>query len=212
MQTPRNRYEAPHAGIPVRTVLIGLLILLLLGGCSLFVRPRARIMAVPQSGLPPLEVTFDGSQSTSNGGEILLYHWDFGDNTETTGRHVTHLYPSKGEFIVVLTVTDASGAIGDASMTITVRNLSPVASITVTPPIQEQTAWVRFDGRSSYDPDGAIVEWLWDFGDGTSNFGPYVEHRYDHIGTYTVLLRVIDDTGAEDVADYRMQIVGCGGC
>jgi len=57
---------------------------------------------------------------------------------------------------------------------------------------------VKFDASASYDPDGEIVKYLWDFGDGitqeTANSSIY--HIYESNGTYLVKLTVIDNKGA----------------
>ena len=57
---------------------------------------------------------------------------------------------------------------------------------------------ITFNGSSSYDPDGEIVEWFWDFGDGTTETGAIVKHSYPDPDTYFVELMVTDDDGAED--------------
>jgi len=49
---------------------------------------------------------------------------------------------------------------------------------------------------TSYDPDGVIVGWLWDFGDGTDSTEQNPVHTYTVPGTYTVTLTVTDDDGA----------------
>jgi len=187
-------------------------IALLLAGCPLWERPQARITAFPESGLPPLEVAFDGRLSHSSTGAIVAHAWDFGDNTQGTGISVSHLYAAKGSYTARLTVTDETGRTGSASVTIVVRNLPPLAVMTASPPIQEKTAWIRFDGSASSDPDGDIVDWHWTFGDGHEDWGPRVDHRYEQIGSYTVRLTVVDDSGEAAHAEYRMQIVGCGSC
>jgi len=62
-----------------------------------------------------------------------------------------------------------------------------------------------FDGSMSYDPDGSIVEYLWDFGDGTSASGAIVEHTFTKRGTYDVTLTVRDDAG--DTSSSHLLIV-----
>jgi len=47
---------------------------------------------------------------------------------------------------------------------------------------------------ASYDPDGAVVGWTWNLGDGSFATGPFVNHKYA-AGTYTVTLMVTDDSG-----------------
>jgi chitodextrinase len=61
---------------------------------------------------------------------------------------------------------------------------------------------VIFDASNSYDPDGTIVSYEWDFGDGEIATGIQASHRFrgamDQPRTYTVTLIVIDDEGFTD--------------
>ena len=52
---------------------------------------------------------------------------------------------------------------------------------------------VRFDGSASYDKDGYIASFVWDFGDGESGFGPTPVHVYQNAGTYRAKLYVTDN-------------------
>ncbi|HEY1277954.1 MAG TPA: PKD domain-containing protein [Thermoleophilaceae bacterium] len=57
---------------------------------------------------------------------------------------------------------------------------------------------VQFDGGASVDPDGSIVRYDWDFGDGTTlpDGGPTPTHVYTSPGSFTVTLAVTDNEGA----------------
>ena len=56
-----------------------------------------------------------------------------------------------------------------------------------------------FNSFDSSDPDGSIVNWLWDFGDGTTSNVPHPAIKvYETPGTYTVTLTVTDNDGATD--------------
>jgi len=52
---------------------------------------------------------------------------------------------------------------------------------------------VTFNASASLDPDGTIVSYVWDFGDGDSDNGAMVEHAYTTVGTYNVTLTVSDN-------------------
>ncbi|MCD6468180.1 MAG: PKD domain-containing protein [Thermoplasmata archaeon] len=54
---------------------------------------------------------------------------------------------------------------------------------------------IVFDGSDSYDPDGSIVSYEWDFGDGSTGSGEAPSHMYKSSGEYTVTLTVTDDGG-----------------
>lgn len=53
-----------------------------------------------------------------------------------------------------------------------------------------------FDGSGSTDSDGSIVEYAWDFGDGSSGSGMTTSYTYGASGDYAVTLTVTDDGGA----------------
>ncbi len=75
-------------------------------------------------------------------------------------------------------------------------NLSPKASIFADGTVGIAPLSVYFDGSGSYDPDGEIVSYDWDFGDGTTDSGETVSHTFRDPGGYTVTLTVTDDQGA----------------
>jgi PKD repeat protein len=53
-----------------------------------------------------------------------------------------------------------------------------------------------FDGTDSWDSDGSVISYAWDFGDGSSETGPLASHTYASPGTYVVRLTVEDEDGA----------------
>jgi len=54
---------------------------------------------------------------------------------------------------------------------------------------------VNFSGSGSYDVDGNIVSYLWNFGDNTTALGVNANHIYTSPGIYTVTLTVTDNNG-----------------
>ncbi len=54
---------------------------------------------------------------------------------------------------------------------------------------------VTFDGLTSYDPNGTIVSYSWNFGDGETAAGEVVTHIYTATGTFRASLTVTDDEG-----------------
>jgi hypothetical protein len=61
---------------------------------------------------------FDASDSRDNDGSIVNYSWDFGDGKTGTGMITTHTYELKGDYAVILTVTDNDGLTDDTTRTI----------------------------------------------------------------------------------------------
>ncbi len=66
---------------------------------------------------------------------------------------------------------------------------------------------VEFDGRRSFDVDGSIASYAWDFGDGASGVGEQVSHVYTVPGVYTVRLTATDDGGATATATLQASII-----
>jgi PKD repeat protein len=54
---------------------------------------------------------------------------------------------------------------------------------------------LELTAEDSEDPDGSIVNYSWDFGDGETGFGKEVSHQWADDGNYTVTLNVTDDDG-----------------
>ena len=81
-----------------------------------------------------------------------------------------------------------------------VPNQLPIANFTYSPekPVVNQS--VTFDASSSYDPDGKIIAYEWDFGDGniTNTTEEVIKHSYSEAGSYEVVLTVTDDKGAKN--------------
>jgi len=79
-----------------------------------------------------------------------------------------------------------------------VPNQLPIANFTYYPekPVVNQS--VTFDASSSYDPNGKIMNYEWDFGDGniTNTTHEIIKHSYSEAGSYEVTLTVKDDKGA----------------
>jgi len=67
---------------------------------------------------------------------------------------------------------------------------------------------VTFDASSSSDPDGSIVSYEWDFGDGSTDSGETVTHKYSEQRDYTVILTVTDNDGAKDTDKIFVHVKG----
>jgi len=68
---------------------------------------------------------------------------------------------------------------------------------------------IKLDGSLSFDSDGYVISWIWDFGDGNTGNGEISTHSYKKIDTYGVTLTVYDNNGANDT-DYFLISIGTG--
>ncbi|MDH5389727.1 MAG: PKD domain-containing protein, partial [Candidatus Bathyarchaeota archaeon] len=150
-------------------------------------------------------IHFDASGSEDSDGSIINYLWDFGDGITAVGVKVNHAYEDDGAYTVTLTVVDDDGASESDSAVKTVSNRPPVALFTENATIVKKGEVIHFDASESYDLDGDIVSYFWDFGDGTNATDVTVDHAYAEDGNYTVTLTVIDDDGASSsVSDTKI--------
>lgn len=158
--------------------------------------PTASFVYSPANPAENETIYFNASESEDEDGTIVSFDWDFGDGTTGTGETVTHQYGDSGTYTVLLKVTDDDGNIDTTSQTISIGdNESPMASFIYTPASPHVNEEVLFDASDSNDPDGSIVSYDWDLGDGTTDSGVTVTHQYSSSGTYTVYLRVTDNSG-----------------
>jgi len=153
----------------------------------------------PYNGTVGAPVMFDGSNSTDTDGSIVSYNWNFGDGSSASGVSPSHTYVTDGGFVVTLTVTDDAGATDTATTaaTIALGNQAPTADPNG-PYTGTTGSSVLFNGSASNDPDGTIISYSWNFGDGSSGTGVSPSHVYNAAGTYNVTLTVMDDAGATD--------------
>ena len=160
----------------------------------------------PQAGEP---VIFDASNSTPDGGEIVLYAWDFGNGFTRfeSEPHVTHVFQAFGNYTVVLNVTDSEG---ESSITI---NLIPVAESPVADfffePIEPRVcATVTFNASVSIPRGGHIISYEWNFGDGSPvESGMVVVHRFLNLREHNVSLNVTDSEGKWNMKTTKLKIL-----
>ena len=86
--------------------------------------PYAEVIASPNDGYSPLEVSFS-SVATDEWG-IFRYSWDFdnldGIQQDSIGNSASHTFTDPGTYLVTLTVTDNSGLTSTVTTVITVGN------------------------------------------------------------------------------------------
>ena len=167
----------------------------------------------------PIEISFDASKLpiNANAYRILSYTWDFGDGSTSTGISTSHTYTQKaagdGVYTVVLTVRYMDLKSGEQfedeyKTTVVIANEKTAAYFTASPEGGELPLEVHFDATGSYDPDGEIVSYEWDF-DGDGSFddgeGEEIDHTFTQEGDYEVSLRVTDNSGEYSVSTMTIE-------
>jgi len=184
--------------------------------------------------LPPVGATvvFDATGSVDPDGGSLSFFWDFGDGTTATGPVASHSYTQPLYYVVELTVSDDDGVECTERRPVIVQDGSggddtcvtgscggsagggdrPLAVVSGIPGCQGcyVNAPLTLDGSYSRaaESENRIVQYHWDFGDGTTATGPVVEHTYTR--TYrrvTLVFTVTDDNGQRTSAVYTFPVV-----
>lgn len=158
--------------------------------------PVATFVSAPSLITVLTDVRFT-SQSHDPDGEVVSWAWSFGDGATGTGSSVVHRYSSLGTFQVTLEVWDEHGASSSVTASLTVRNSRPVADFEAPGSVLslEEVHFVDL----SYDLDGRVLGWSWDFGDGGTSTLASPAHIYKAPGDYAVTLTVMDDRRASSV-------------
>lgn len=145
--------------------------------------------AVPSDPWISAAVQSNGTQGAeSTAGRLLI-------GVDTTGMAVGRHWGS-----VAVTSADGTANVGVCVDVLSgiPTNQSPIAAFTASPTSVTAPRPVAFNATASYDSDGAIANYFWDFGDGTYGSGVSVSHSYASQGTYTPVLTVTDNQGSTD--------------
>jgi probable HAF family extracellular repeat protein len=85
-------------------------------------------------------------------------------------------------------------------------NVAPVAVATSDVWRGRAPLTVNFDATGSYDTDGSIVSYAWDFGDGSVGTGATASHTYTRRGIYVAVVTVTDDQGLTSTAQIEIRV------
>ncbi len=172
---------------------------------------------VPQAGFgfePAAPTTADPVEFHDASGDIdgektvAAWAWEFGDGTTADVKDPVHRFAESGTYTVTLVVTDDRGlaskpyeqelVIGNAPPTASFAVLEADSMVVVAQP--RVGVLVILDASASYDLDGRVVRYEWDFGaDGVvdvSTDAPDVSFTFVEPEDYDIALYVTDDMGS----------------
>ena len=123
-----------------------------------------------------------------------------------------HTYADDGDYTVTVRVTDDDGASDDATLTVSVANVSPTIVVPANvPPVDEGSV---FAGNGSFtDPGTDVWTATVDYGDGTvaqtlplSDQTYSLSHQYTDDGSYTVTVTVHDGPTSQGAASFGVTV------
>lgn len=159
---------------------------------TVVVKPATESLVIamdPETGVAPLAVKFDASESFIPGETITGFVWNYGDGTDDQfgGARGEHTYEKEGTYTISLTVRTTSGKNYSTKKTLIVRE--PLLRACITPSRIKGTAPMGVEFTSDCTV-GAPTSYAWDFGDGTVSDQKDIIHVFEKPGTYVVKLTV----------------------
>lgn len=154
--------------------------------------PLARFNYSPNDIMTLVPVQFQDNSEDSDG-VVVHREWKFGDGSNATGAAPVHVYGRPGLYTVSLTATDNAGDSDTTTTQLSVRNRLPIVDFAWTPNGSPADRPVHFTSLAT-DPDGTILIYEWNFGDGTSAVEPNPTHFFQRSGNYNVTLTVTDNS------------------
>ena len=208
-----------------RCLPVALVVMMLsssLVGCSGLssTTPNARVSADLQEINAGETVNFDARESSSPDPTYIdEFRWDFGDGESRTTKQgiVSHTFNTAGNYEVEVTVVNDNGEVDRSSVSIFV-NSPPTIELEM-PTFVRAGEPARLDASSSIDPEGATVEFMWDFDHGVDSDGDgdktndaessssYVDLVYETSGNRTGSVSVIDDKGAMSTQTWSLMVI-----
>lgn len=138
-----------------------------------------------------------------NSANIVSYTWNFGDGSPAVtvpNPVIPHTYTTSGTYTVTLTTIDINGCQDVATKVNYIRINGPTANFSATNTGGCTGFTTTFNDLSITDGVNAIVNWQWNFGDGSiQNFSaPPFQHTYNTTGVFSVKLIIRDAAGCLD--------------
>ena len=154
-------------------------------------------------------VAFTDLTQNNGGGNIAQWNWNFDDqvtgvNNTSAIQNPTHQFSSTGTFNVQLISVTNNGCADTV-----VRSVIIVAKPPVDFMVQNncQNSGVLFQPNSAVMNPASIGTWNWSFGDGFSSTLQSPTHTYTSVGTFAVILTVIDTSGCINTISKPVNIV-----
>ncbi|HOY32644.1 MAG TPA: PKD domain-containing protein [Bacteroidales bacterium] len=177
-----------------------------LNGCKVTLTKPVIIGAIPEAsfgytGSCIYTTAQFADSSTSTLGNIDHWSWNFGGIGASTDQHPAFVFPDTGIYNVTLKINTEYGCSDSAVVPVRVYP-APVAGFSLTPEYGIPPLPVSFTNLST----GANT-YLWNFGDGDTDFSTDPVHTYLSQGIFDVLLTAYNITGCYDTVSHKVYVL-----
>jgi PKD repeat protein len=166
------------------------------------------IITAPEIAYVNETIVFYAYYSYDVDGYLTGYRWDFEndgvyDTNWTEDTYIICKYSKSGNYTLILQVQDNYGSISTTSHNINIieikSNMKPPIPITNGPYFAYINETIEFKSDKSYDPDGIIINYTWNFGDGNISYLKNPIHTFTKPGNYILILKIIDNDNLSNV-------------
>jgi len=170
---------------------------------------------VNQSNVRQVFVNLNNAFTPDKNGKITNFQINYGNGViRNIGEETfdTYTYPVAGTYAIKITATTDRGLTSTLQRSVAVTNLSvavvnPVGAFSYK--IFDFAQNVSFYNERSGSPNGGIISYEWNFGDGEVGYGEHVAHFYEP-GDYFVTLTVTDFMGLKATQTQHVTILAPG--
>lgn len=132
---------------------------------------------------------------------IPIFHWDFGDNSQSSQQNASHIYSLPGSYQVTYTV-NVNGCSGSKTKTVT---QGPRAKMNFSYTSACNNTQIRFNNHSTLA--FGSMGYSWDFGDGGHSTSEDPTYDYNDYGIFNVILRAYTNMGCVDSQVTQVEVI-----
>ncbi|MDX1909243.1 MAG: PKD domain-containing protein [Bacteroidia bacterium] len=121
------------------------------------------------------------------------FNWSFGDGTSSNQANPLHVYQNPGNYTVQLLASGPLGCTNALRINQYIRIVEPKTGFRAD--VRGGCAPLTVTFEDTSESVFPIVQWLWNFGDGTTSTLQHPVHTYADTGQYTVTLTTVNSEG-----------------
>src|SRR5690554_3768713 len=193
-------------------------------GCSDTISKQITVYALPNAAFTVDAVCEDTTTTFANasaitpvdGDVISNYAWTFGVGASSGIENPNHNYNNENIYTAQLVITTNYGCKDSISHPV---NVYPLPAPDFTPTsvcLEDDSEFMDLTTVSNSHTTNSVIQWNWDFGDGTTSTQQNPSNEYAADGTYTATLEVVTNHGCryditKTVTDHPLTVVSFSG-